>query len=91
MLLTEQEAKKKKCPYRHATGREANGTHCPTYSIWTSFYDCYASGCMAWRQETRTWIISEARFAVEDDSVSQGDDEIRNTELGYCGLAGRPE
>lgn len=46
---------------------------------------------MAWRQETRTWIISEARFAVEDDSVSQGDYEIRNTELGYCGLAGKPE
>jgi hypothetical protein len=84
MILTEEEAKAKRCQEGFPGNAVADGkyrdgaasTHWTTRSgdeggAFTSPTYCLGSGCMAWRWTTR--------------------DGQTKTDNGYCGKAGRPE
>lgn len=85
MLLTEEDARQKWCPYVHLDRsiEQPEGAH----------ENCMASGCMQWR-----WAVhytddyyqlgTEAfcRSKIEDSRAPYEGCELR----GYCGLSGRP-
>jgi hypothetical protein len=93
MLLSEEESRKKVCPYLPATmvsrGRgDDERSHEPH-----SYPQCIASACMAWR-----W--GNSRLNLRPDGsvtvVAFGEnaaivDPPQPPRRGYCGLSGKPE
>lgn len=78
MLVTEEEAKAKWCPF----ARENDGGFRPTTvnrGIGETC-NCLASACMAWR---RKWP------GIPDDATITGSPTVVSAH-GYCGLAGKP-
>ena len=98
MTLTEEEAKKKWCPYANTTARGAANV-----GSWNRFEDsppektagvcCIASECMAWRWTHMRHFAEPANTSdLYPDNKGylarkNGDDMER---IGYCGLAGAP-
>lgn len=85
MLLTEEEAKTKWCPFArrmpYAEAAEASeidkiGINPDYVDEMRAMYPCIASACMAWR-----WV-------EELDKDAPGDEAVFKRERGYCGLAG---
>jgi len=82
MILTEEQAKKKWCPF--AMVPEHNEQSDPSRNRWASgdqlkTANCIASMCMAWRWEMTP---NEASSATNAKQI-----KIQGT--GYCGLAGK--
>jgi len=85
MIVTEQEAQTKWCPFSRVAGMfEVEGENHPVYGsnrfgnpFWRAPHDmktatmCIGSGCMMWRQGPH----------------GEGD---KGSPTGYCGLAGAP-
>ena len=78
MLVTEEEAKKKRCPIMSARRYSEESIANTTY-LKPIYLKCEASECMAWR-----WSKKTAELMVLTD-VPEKD------RRGYCGLAGNPE
>lgn len=98
MLLTEEEAREKWCPFSRAQGTGAELSH----NRPDGSYNCIASGCMAWRWDERP--LPGAGPECETCGGMGGDPVhicpvckgtgrlLRQRDvIGYCGLAGRPE
>ena len=91
MILTEEEAKKKWCPFT----RNGNEAGCNRAGTITSrpFDACIASECMAWRWTHMRHFAEPANTSdLYPDNKGylarkNGDDMER---IGYCGLAGAP-
>ncbi len=95
MILTEEDAKTKWCPFsrtmvwRNSLGgssatavnrwADEDGPALPTACI------CLGSGCMAWRWKR------EFVFKADGVQVHLVDEVVEPPIHGYCGLAGRPE
>ena len=78
MYLTEEEAKKKECPFGPLNILAS--VQCGEIpAVWPDFTKCGASTCMAWRR-------SGNGRAVYRDGVP-----VKYDDAGFCGLAGRPE
>lgn len=80
MLLTEEDAQRKWCPF----AREMNDTDLPTTNGSDQF-TCIASKCMAWRWKG-THLPDENE--VDNTGKSPGMSWNKRT-YGYCGLAGK--
>ena len=81
--MTEDEARKKVCPY-FARELVAAG-----YA--TDDANCLGSGCMLWREEMIIYNLTQdapqeslTKWSTKDEK------EFRPTGNGYCGLAGKP-
>lgn len=86
MERTEQEAKTKWCPFaRVGVGQEGVGINRRNYDkpTVTEQYCCIASACMAWRWQPQGSIDRPMQFGPGNQTVKR--------EIGFCGLAGRPE
>ncbi|MGI9502699.1 MAG: hypothetical protein ACR2RE_06560 [Geminicoccaceae bacterium] len=89
MLLTEQAAKEKWCPFARV-GKDGSGNR---YSFDTdlaagsAFARCIASDCMAWRWGNEAQGVP----AYEAKPVAGAPGHFDNAPMGYCGLAGRAE
>lgn len=90
MLLTEDEAKKKWCPFARTVERydgfnssprnrvaQVEGDNALVLAADLTGVQCIASGCAAWR----AGIYDHQRNLSEEN---------RTPGVGYCGLAGRP-
>jgi hypothetical protein len=78
MLLTEQEAKAKRCCGPEGTGRVERGRDEHPIRC------CIASHCMAWR-----WHVIEEE--ISRDEWRRTIVEKRGKPEGFCGLAGVPQ
>ncbi len=85
MLLTEKEAREKRCCQAFEPNKEIKqqGTRSfnPLYDAMT-FQKCVASRCMAWR-----WSVDSNRDLDKGYTVFKPQSEWK----GFCGLAGRVE
>jgi len=82
VMLTEEEAKKKWCPFAREPAETADGSgvavnRLPQQDAQPFVTPCLASGCMAWR------------WGLEDGDDDWGHLQPSKTH-GYCGLAGKP-
>jgi len=80
--MTEDEARKKWCPFARHTQDEA-----PVANRWDSDLNpiqcrCIASDCLAWR-----WRVTSGVEERMYHDVAAGKEPQRE---GYCGLAGKP-
>lgn len=99
MLVTEADAKKLWCPAaRTAWAMNANNEKPPICTANRGNTDdqcrCIASGCMWWRwnDTVKAFIKDTDEPAKERTAYTVGDLEIRHSrEVGYCGMAGRPD
>ena len=82
MMLTEEQAKTKWCPFaRQATGLDGHGPAFNRSAFGWEF--CVASACMAWR-----W----GHFIGPDGwTADRKCDSAPDPTHGYCGLAGKVE
>lgn len=80
MLVTEEEARTRWCPFAREGYASTGG-----YNRWGGAFGdglhCFASQCMAWRAETRR---------MPDPEKSSSGWRKEPTGRGYCGLAGLP-
>jgi len=89
-MITENEAKKKVCPYR--AGYQENSVE-KNHRTEGQYYQipsvaCIASECMAWRWN-KSWVSSIENPAENTLTLKlkrSSDEPV----LGYCGLAGKP-
>ena len=88
MLLTEKEAREKRCCQAFEPNKETKqrGTNSfsPLYDAMT-FKKCVASGCMAWRWYHWTYRKQDACIMCGEGGREK---DVRK---GFCGLAGRVE
>lgn len=106
MLLTEEEARTRRCQEGFGPPLSANGTPMMTAAtavytaIQTAPQNCIASGCMAWR-----WVEPVYVECTTPHSVDPGGDwrqieakpgeyqrwrRLKTPGGGYCGKAGKP-
>lgn len=94
MLLTEDEAKTKWCPF--ARLGEIGATYNRTGPV--AGLQCIASDCAAWRDVPRERHLHDKRTGARISSALSENSEWRlanpdepsPASRGYCGLAGRP-
>lgn len=92
MILTEEEAKTKWCPYVRVEYGTTSGLNRDGLGCAADTAICLASGCMAWR-----WLMDEPHD-IECASVRTQMDPVPDlcncdgpsTRVGFCGLAGAP-
>ena len=86
MLLTEEEAKTKWCPYRNARPEwpfpSISGPDVENLTIAQSPFNCIASQCMAWQ-----WTGCEKH---PDGTIRAPGLVPDLPKVGFCGLAGKP-
>lgn len=75
--MTEDEAKKKWCPYTSMTTLDTPVDQCGRQK------NCIGSACMMWRPYVRA--VEQSRAVGVVDKVS-----FTTEHGGYCGLAGKP-
>jgi len=106
MMMTEEEALEKGCPYQFKRGSKSKVQKSGNFNA-PGGYDfpspdslgrCIASQCMAWR-----WVVDrpidqptvsdlEALIDEPDGHVEiKPDGSVVSRTRGYCGLAGKPE
>lgn len=82
MMLNEDEAKEKQCPYTfNKYGSNSSASE----------FSCIASGCMAWRWEERMFDVSKERFLEQGELLPEERALLcvmKRTGCGYCGLVG---
>lgn len=81
MILTEEEAQKRWCPFSRMMLGD-NGAYNRDWRDINST-NCIASQCMAWRWELITEFASDETQPIKIVS--------RKTGNGFCGLAGEPK
>lgn len=98
MLVTEEEAKKRWCPFAkyaaagpHPSWPEMPTIIAPQSRAWGLAQDscafpqnCIASECMAWRKQ------ESAAFALKANAEFERTGAILESTEGFCGLAGKP-
>lgn len=98
MILTEEEAKEKWCPFAQILGTlskgeqntiVAHGPHNRGYQTGVGLASCHciASGCMAWRW----WETNVKDENALDNFGNKPGTRLDRRTYGSCGLAGRPE
>lgn len=89
MILTEEEARARWCPYSRSVGMIRDGGNINRITSGYNRHDggdipaCIASSCMVWR-------FAEAKVIRDIDLVTS-DVEPEKPRLGYCGAATKPE
>jgi hypothetical protein len=102
-MLTEEEARKKWCPY--ARTLEQDVAFNPVSEKWEATFAgvnrsvqdsdrhrCIASGCMAWRFEPDRWRHKRGgeEWTETRETNGYGGRGLKLPTSGYCGLAGKP-
>lgn len=94
MILTEEEAKQRWCPFSNvhiphqntgAGGNRALGS-AEHMQGWKGNALCLASACMSWRWHERT-LGHDPAYKGADAAAAYS---AKNLPRGYCGLAGKP-
>jgi hypothetical protein len=100
MLLTEEEAKTKWCPFARVAGTGVAYASTPHAEAWPVTVNrggqgerdevcCIASACMAWRWADE--YRSSSGGCGSSDFLQAAGYPKPYEQLGYCGIAGRPE
>lgn len=99
MLLTEEQAKEKWCPYKYRMSYGAPANEDPEcfaeyVTEQTAAHPCIASACMAWRWTPKRSLVF-GDWRDENDELQGEAREQTNYEgdepRGYCGAFGRPD
>lgn len=102
--MTEDEAKKKWCPFVRAQNFQPDGSQNPAVNRPEGNFDCIGSSCMAWRElhprETREDHSGAPAFMAERavktgrivrrEGPSGSYGKLILDAVGFCGLAGKP-
>lgn len=91
-MMTEGDAKKKWCPFARVGGM--SGANRNVGVAHRDYALCIASACMAWRISGDGWLRSPTDPGpMQFKTMGEYRDALKNgaQEVGYCGMAGRPE
>jgi len=89
MGVTEEEAKTKWCPHVRSSsyGINSHGERAP------KAYNCIASGCMMWVQDSSYWAKDGRRVPIDSDEfnnyLTPEDGGLETVCEGHCGLGGK--
>jgi hypothetical protein len=85
-MLTEEEAKERWCPFSRVLEGEPPGAAGVNRAGPRADYTCIASECMAWRKTGSKCRNRRGQYVDRDVDATGA-----WIEVGFCGLAGRPE
>ena len=86
-MITTEETQNKFCPFSSLAALIPISAGQYTSTGWY----CRGDVCMMWRWEMGLFCLDKGRFLVRGESAAEPRSEIRPTNRGYCGLAGRPQ